>query len=816
MQKLVFTNGGGQTIDLTSGNFGITNWEGLSGVGLNIQTQQVPFQDGGVFLDALMEQREISVTVAIQDNNDLSARYERKRQLISALNPKLGEGVLVYTNDYLSRQIKAVPQLPIFENKNSNDAGTLKANVTFSCPSPYWEDTEDTVVELELGEEKNITNSGDIPVQMKIEFEINNVNTPSIIRQDGMSIGYNDKLETDLIINTNFGEKKVEKAIETFQIVNPKINTICFNQNKNLYVATGRNILISKDGTNFEDLQIEAKGVAYSPDKNIYVAIRYNGEWLVSADGKNWEEHNNIGVSANLVYICYLNRKFYICTESSSYILSSENGIDWESHSPALAYPSSIAYAEDTGLYVCVGDGHFSYSTDGENWTQSTTALEGQGYGVAYSSELGLFVIAGANGKFYITRNGITAEVINIGDINPIVFITYSKTFKKFYASPFVEAGNSKIFTSQDGYNWEQTTLEGNLSLSCLTAIDINNIVILSGANFITKTTNGTDWNIPTNIGIVTNIAYIDELEMYVILIGQGGGKAYQIATSNNGKDWNIRFSSMDKELSFRGITYAEGLGIVTSATSSNINYLLTSLDGIVWEATEINYGLNKIVYAEEKELFIATSGADILKSSDGINWDISLSNENSFNVAYSEELGLFISVGQYISISTNATNWTRTLTAGSGEYFTKVIFAKGQFIAISSSRIVTSTDGTNWSSVPATSLENIIYSKQKKIFYGVIGKALYKSENLFYWEKYQNIKGVNGLYFAINQNRLVVGELFLYYSEVSGYENAIANLTQNSNMNLNIENGLNTFRLNRIDGNFSARIKYRQKYIGV
>ena len=94
MQKLVFTNGGGQSIDLTSGNFGITNWEGLSGVGLNIQTQQVPFQDGGVFLDALMEQREISVTVAIQDNNDLSARYERKRQLISAFS------VLLYHTVY--------------------------------------------------------------------------------------------------------------------------------------------------------------------------------------------------------------------------------------------------------------------------------------------------------------------------------------------------------------------------------------------------------------------------------------------------------------------------------------------------------------------------------------------------------------------------------------------------------------------------------------------------------------------------------------------------------------------------------------------
>ena len=187
MQKLVFTNGGGNTIDLTSvtngGYFGITNWEGLSGVGLNIQTQTVPFQDGAVFLDALMNQREISVTVAIQDNNVLEDRYERKRELISALNPKLGEGVLVYTNDYLSRQIKAVPQLPIFENKNSNDSGTLKASVTFSCPSPYWEDLEDTVVEItSTGNNVEVVNNGDIETKVQIEISAG-VDTPTIINE---------------------------------------------------------------------------------------------------------------------------------------------------------------------------------------------------------------------------------------------------------------------------------------------------------------------------------------------------------------------------------------------------------------------------------------------------------------------------------------------------------------------------------------------------------------------------------------------------------------------------------------------------------
>ena len=86
MQKLVFINGAGNQIDLTAGNFGITNWTGLSNTSLNIQTQQVPFEDGGVFLDALMEQREIEVTVAIYDGNNLELRYQKKRELISALN----------------------------------------------------------------------------------------------------------------------------------------------------------------------------------------------------------------------------------------------------------------------------------------------------------------------------------------------------------------------------------------------------------------------------------------------------------------------------------------------------------------------------------------------------------------------------------------------------------------------------------------------------------------------------------------------------------------------------------------------------------
>ena len=121
MQKLVFRNANGIELDLTSDPFGITEWEGFSADELNIQSQQVPFQDGSVFLDALLGERELAVTVAMNDGNNLEKRYRLRREMISALNPKLGEGVLIYTNDFLSKQIHAIPQLPVSKNHNSND-----------------------------------------------------------------------------------------------------------------------------------------------------------------------------------------------------------------------------------------------------------------------------------------------------------------------------------------------------------------------------------------------------------------------------------------------------------------------------------------------------------------------------------------------------------------------------------------------------------------------------------------------------------------------------------------------------------------------
>lgn len=167
MQKLVWQNADGDEINLTAGNYGITNWAGLSNVDINLQTQQVPYQDGSVFIDALLNNRELSITLAINDGNNLENRYTLKRELIAALNPKLGEGYLYYTNDIYARRIKCIPHLPIFENKNANDSGTLKASVTWTACGVYWEDAEETLVTIERNTATELALDSDVDVPFK-------------------------------------------------------------------------------------------------------------------------------------------------------------------------------------------------------------------------------------------------------------------------------------------------------------------------------------------------------------------------------------------------------------------------------------------------------------------------------------------------------------------------------------------------------------------------------------------------------------------------------------------------------------------------
>ena len=245
MQKLVFKNAKDVEIDLTTGDYGITEWSGFSNVDLNIQSQQVPFQDGGVFLDGLLGQRELSVTLAINDEKDLEKRYRLRRELISAMNPKLGEGLLIYTNDYISKQIHVIPQIPIFENHNSNDSGTPKANLTWTACNPYWEDVEETTVYLKAFEETMINYTGDIPSPITIESNTWNSNGFGI--KDSMNnekriVLKNIENYDKIFIDTSFGKKQVlaeELKYYARAMSIGWLESVAISEDKNIVIVIG-------------------------------------------------------------------------------------------------------------------------------------------------------------------------------------------------------------------------------------------------------------------------------------------------------------------------------------------------------------------------------------------------------------------------------------------------------------------------------------------------------------------------------------------------------------------------------------------------
>lgn len=209
MQNLKYINGNGNEINFVSDEICVVDWQGLANVGLSIQSQTIPDTDGSVYIDSLYEDREITLQIAINDNKNLKRRYEIKRELIKMLNAKLGQGYLVYENDFIAKKIKVIPELPIFENKNYNDTGTLKADLTFYANGVYWEDLEETSVELKGGDNVTIQNDGDVETNVNIDYigfndnlVLNNISTDTKIDIDSTNKNY-------IKIKTDKGNKRV-------------------------------------------------------------------------------------------------------------------------------------------------------------------------------------------------------------------------------------------------------------------------------------------------------------------------------------------------------------------------------------------------------------------------------------------------------------------------------------------------------------------------------------------------------------------------------------------------------------------------------
>ena len=817
MQKLVWKNSIGDEIDLTSGSYGITEWEGFANTSLNIQSQQVPFQDGGVFLDALMEQRELSVTLAMNDGGNLETRYRLRRELIHALNPKLGEGYLIYTNDFISKRIKCVAQIPLFETHNSNDSGTPKASLAWTACEPYWEDLEETEVELINGSIVNIENDGDVPVQVKINLSPIVQNAIIANRTNGKKIGLAGTFINDINIDTNTGKKKIESNDLLFAWnAGGNLYDVVFADGKYVYVGSQITVEDMFDDNIHQVLLFNTYsifGITYGNGK--FVAVGMAGTIYISSDGIQWTKQV-IYERSTLYSICFINGQFYIlATERGVHILISSDLENWTTIDiPNTNHITFRKIIYENNQFVIVGDsGEIGISSDGTNWNIITTYASTYFWSVCYGN--GLFVAVGTDGGIYVSyNNGANWISVNSGTTEALTGISYGNGM-------FIAVGdNGCILSSSDGINWNV--------LSTLTTSVILNVKYINhtfyaigGAGVIITSLDGIEWNVKKSG--TTKSSFSNSQLFKTIKVNNkiyAGGFGGYLINSSDGTNWNQKKITT---LNIYDIIYINNLLIaVTGANSGTGNSILVSFDGENWEETQniSDTGLQGITYGNGLYIVVGKDGR-ILSSEDLVTWTYRRQTTGTSFTSVCFGNNMFVAVGSTsasIYSSNDGITWTERLTPSNS--LNCVIYANNRFIAVGAgSGIYTSIDGINWSQVSTLQETVVIHSVYYENMYvlSCSDGIIYTSVDLVNWTK-RETGFIASFYSAVfaKDSYFVVGDYGIIYKSFLEKSNIISELTSDSDITFNLETQNNeiVYLNDNIEG--QAVLKYRQKYIGV
>lgn len=163
---------------------------------------------------------------------------------------------------------------------------------------------------------------------------------------------------------------------------------------------------------------------------------------------------------------------------SSPFILTSPNGITWTSRTPASA--DELDCVCSNGSIIVIGgsaSAPLQTSTDGVNWTARTSPLT-YVYGIAWSTELGLFVAVGQTqsgttfgaNTIMTSPDGITWTLRSNPMNNPATFgaafgydVCWSPELGLFCVLGRHQPVNPCVMTSPDGITWtERTTSIGS------------------------------------------------------------------------------------------------------------------------------------------------------------------------------------------------------------------------------------------------------------------------------------------------------------------------------------------------------------------
>lgn len=849
MQKLSFTNSLGVTVNLTSSPFGVTEWAGFSNVDMEIQSQTVPFVDGSVYIDNLLSDRELTVTLAIEDNNNLSERYKLRRELIKILNPKLGEGTLIYQNNYLKKQITCIPSTPIFETHNSDAAGTPKAQLSFTACQPYWEDIDSTIVNFSLTEQPIVTNDGDVTTQVKLRLSGQCTNPRITNITTGSQIGLSGLVSEPIEINTEFGKKSViGSTIGWTNIFGGYLNSIASKGEGFVVVGTDGAVLYSSNGINWisqiSNTVENLNGVTANYSFNLYLACGNEGTFVYSTDGKEW----TVGTSSSTVdfYAIACSATRAVAVGATGTIVTSSDGMTYGTvTSPTTNDLSSVVF--DGSKFIAVGDGGtVIYSSDGLTWSTATIDTTENLNGVNYNSATGDIIIVGDNGIVKMTDNLTDWSTVDVGSTGNLNSVCYNS-----YLTKYIICGDDGTLITGIGSEWILQNANSNVDFTAVYFSADLGLNFISGQGFLARSANETGWITCISIADTQlyDIIYIAEKGLYIA----SGTNGY-IFVSENAENWEVINIGIDVDIYV--LVYNSNVIVGTGTNGTTI----ISYNGRTW--IKVIDGTLPITYflMVDSNTYLTTENGDRI---------ITYTNElagSLYGMCYSTKNNSFIAVGDEgkITSSVNGSVWTQQNRVT--ENTLRDIVDGDMVVAVGDSgTIIISTDSVNWILVTTTFDFNIraVTSSPTRTKYVAVGENGYivTSKDGVKWDLYriQSHANLNAVcysraysqFLAVGDNGTIVRsvdgqswitstsgtsqnyESVIYMQEIAKYiavgnkgtimtsytassTNMINCLSPNSDVNFNLSIGENILRISCENGNPFASIEYKNKYIGV
>lgn len=437
-------------------------------------------------------------------------------------------------------------------------------------------------------------------------------------------------------------------------------------------------------------------GIAYG--NNLYVAVGTDGTIKTSPDAATWL-YKTTGTTCTLNSVTY-GENFFVTVGDYGMLLTSPNGTNWtQRNSNTQQHLRSITYQNN--LYVAVGTGGtIITSPDCTTWTVQTSGTTVNLNSIAYGN--GKFAAVGETGVILTSADGISWTIAQQDALYIISGITYgSNGFLAIGYYRFEQQLLLKTFTSTDGINWTEQSIEFN-SIPLAVIYHDGIFVIISNSGMIATSQDGTTWSTQYTASpniTLNGIAY--GVQGYVAV-----GEKESVVKSPDGVSW----SQVSKDsYSFNGVAYGSGL----FAAVDDSGVIMTSADGKQWteRLTSFTQGLsrrlNAIIYENGK--FVAVGGqfnsgtvmGRILTSANGIDWtscDTHVLSE-IIDITYGNGLYVALTSRGYILTSTDGTVWTES-TANVSTDVRKITYGNSKFVILGSNgNLYTSPDAVTWTS---------------------------------------------------------------------------------------------------------------------